>query len=214
MAKRTTRPNSRSPDRPARSNAPRSNEQIPRPRGRDLLVECPEEAFRGADELVAVATLGKAWGIRGDSTVRPHNPDSELSWIDDVVWLHGEGFPTRPVEVAAWQDKGGKLLARFEGIHTPQDASSLTHLQLLVPAEWLPEADQDEHYVHNLIGLQVVDEIRGPLGAIADVFATGAHDVWVVKGPAGEELIPAVRQFVLEVNEEEGVIRVRYEVED
>ncbi len=208
QAKKPTKPES---ERPSGGSSSRNKPSIQR-RGRDLLVERSAEAWRGDDELLPVAKLGKTWGVHGHITVRLFNPDSDVSWADDFVWLRGEAFPKMPVEVDSWQDKGGKLLVRFAGVKSPHDASALTHLELLVPTEWLPDADAaDEHYVHELKGMRVVDVERGLLGTIAEVFATGANDVWVVRGDAGETLIPAVRDFVLEVDKEEGLVRVRYE---
>ena len=162
---------------------------------------------------MAVARLGKAWGVRGGVTVRLHNPDSDLAWLDEIVWLQGEDFAVRPVEVDRWEDKSGKLLVFLAGIHAPQVATGLTHLEVLVPAEWLPEPEEDEHYVHELIGMTVVDEERGELGRIAHVFTTGASDVWVVHGKGPEELIPAVKDFVLGIDSEERVVRVRWSLE-
>ncbi len=179
------------------------------PRGRDLLVERHDYVF-DRDELVPVAKLGRPWGVRGAINVRLHNPHSDVSWADEVVWLHGEGFPLQAVEVDRWEDKGGKLLLRFGGVNSPEDARSLTHLEILVPAEWLPETRDDEHYVVDLIGLQVIDEERGELGRIVDVFPTGGADVWVIKAGKDETLIPAVKEFVRSVDHEAGVVTVAW----
>lgn len=179
------------------------------PRGPDLLVERHDVVF-DRTELVPVAKLGRPWGLHGAITVRLHNPNSEVSWAEDVVWLTGEAFPLQAVEVERWEDKGGKLLIRFGGVRSPEDARTLTHLELLVPGVWLPEPDEDEHYVTDLIGLRVVDEERGELGTIKDVFPTGGADVWVIQGPPGETLIPAVKEFVKTVDHEAGLVTVSW----
>ena len=81
-----------------------------------------------------------------------------------------------------------------------------------VPRDWLPETAPDEHFVQDLLGMAVIDEVRGPLGTIERVFTTGANDVWVVRGAGGEELIPAIKQVVLDVDEAARTIRVRFEL--
>jgi 16S rRNA processing protein RimM len=184
-----------------------------RPCGRDLLVELHDQGY-GPSDLVTVARLGKPWGLCGQITVRVHNPNSECEWTADVAFLHGEAFPHQAVEIERWTDKGGKTLVKFAGINTPEDASSLTHLDLLVPREWLGDADldDDEHLLADLIGVVVTDVDRGLLGRIVDVFNAGATDVWVVQGEGGEELIPAVKDFVLDLDLEARTAKVRYEV--
>lgn len=182
------------------------------PRGLDRLVLCPKFDYYADDELIAVGKIGKTWGVRGHVTVRLHNADSELEWVADVIHLKGEGFPRAAVSVDDWQDKGGKLVARFEGIDNPQDARALTHLEVLAPFEDLPEAEEDEVYVHELVGMRVIDELRGDLGVIENVFFAGANDVWVVKG-AEETLLPAIAQVVKSIDREAREVHVLFEME-
>jgi 16S rRNA processing protein RimM len=177
-----------------------------------LLREREDLGFKAASDLVTVGRLGRPWGVRGAITLRLHEPDDDLSWAADVVWLEGEAFPSCAVEVAKFTEKGSKVLMQFAGVNSPQDVSALTHLDVRVPREWLPEPAQDEHFVQDLLGMAVIDELRGPLGTIERVFTTGANDVWVVRGKAGEELIPAIKQVVLEVDAATRTIRVQFEL--
>jgi 16S rRNA processing protein RimM len=185
---------------------------VPHPRGLDLLVLREDLPERSVDSLVAVAKLGKAWGVRGELTVRLYNPDSDLAWAADAVHLRGEAFPLAWVSVQGWEDKAGKLLVKFEGVNTPHDAKALIHLEILVPAEDLSEADEDEVFVHELLGMAVIDEKRGDIGRIVNVLTIGPNDVWVVQGDT-ETMIPAVGQFVRSVDREARVVHVLYEEE-
>ena len=118
------------------------------------------------------------------------------------------------VEIDRWQTKGSLVLLRPVGITAPQLAKALTGFEILVPPDDLPEIeDEDEFYVHELMGMTVVDTERGELGTIREVFTAGANDVWVVRGGPEEVLIPAVKQFVLEVDREARRVTVRYELD-
>jgi 16S rRNA processing protein RimM len=66
----------------------------------------------------------------------------------------------------------------------------------------------DEYYWSQLKGLAVIDRQRGPIGCLQQIFSTAAHDTYVVKGALGEIMIPAVKQFILEVNLQEQVVMV------
>ncbi len=184
----------------------------PRPRGRELLVELHDQGY-GPSDLVGVARLGKPWGVRGDITVRLDNPHSDCEWTADVAFLHGEAFPHQAVEVERWHGKGGKVLVKFAGINSPEDAKALTHLNVLVPRDWIDTPAGDEHLVADLIGVTVTDVERGEIGTIRDVFNAGATDVWVIKGSGGEVMIPAVKDFVLELDLTARTASVRYETE-
>ena len=58
------------------------------------------------------------------------------------------------------------------------------------------------------MGARVVDEQGNELGELADIMELPASNVYVVRGER-EILIPAVPEFVLERNIDEGFIRVR-----
>ena len=62
--------------------------------------------------------------------------------------------------------------------------------------------------IPRLLHLPVLDESGAELGKLQEVISTGANDVFYVKG-AHEYMIPAVPEFVLERNIDEGFIRVR-----
>ena len=59
---------------------------------------------------------------------------------------------------------------------------------------------------YNNIGLDVIDNISGKVyGKIVDVQNKGASDIYVVKTPDGERMMPAVAEFVKKVDVERGV---------
>ena len=58
--------------------------------------------------------------------------------------------------------------------------------------------------------MQVVSEDGETLGAIAEILDTSANDVYVIRGEVrADMLIPAIREFVLDVDVEAGLMTVR-----
>jgi 16S rRNA processing protein RimM len=55
----------------------------------------------------------------------------------------------------------------------------------------------------------VVDTEGKLLGRLAQIIETGANDVYVVRGPAGEILLPAIEEVVREVDPVAGKMVVR-----
>lgn len=163
------------------------------------------------EDLVEVAVLGRPWGVHGDLNVRLSNDNSECLWAGPMIWLAlGSAAPV-PVRVDAWQEKGARVLVRFEGVTSPEAAAALVHGRLLAPRASFEPEDVGEYYVHDLVGSQVIDQHGHELGHIEGVFGTGANDVWVVRGPQGERLIPAVAGFVVDVDRQARVVRVSYD---
>ena len=74
----------------------------------------------------------------------------------------------------------------------------------------LQELPEDTFYIRDLIGLAVIDDETGnTIGTLKDVLQPSTQDVYVVARPEGSDvLIPAVSEFVKEVNVESGFVKV------
>ena len=83
-------------------------------------------------------------------------------------------------------------------------AEQLRDQYLLIPeTEAMPLAE-NENFAHDLIGLAVETTGGEPLGRLVEILFTRANDVYVVRGPAGEILLPALREVVRQVDVEAG----------
>lgn len=147
-------------------------------------------------------------GLRGDLKVRPLSADStSLADATEVVLRFPDGREESCRPVRAVPHKGGWLL-RLEGREDLETAQGMVGCDVLLTLEDLPELAEDEFYWHQLEGLRVIDEAHGELGTVTDLFSTAAHDIYVVEGPFGEVLIPAVGRFVLEIDLAAGLMKV------
>ena len=81
------------------------------------------------------------------------------------------------------------------------------------------EVDRDElppdtYYWDDLIGIVVHDEADALVGEIDEVFRAGENEVYRVVGPAGETLIPGLREVVRELDVRGRTMVVRLETEE
>lgn len=109
--------------------------------------------------------------------------------------------------VLACEEGGGPgQLVLLSGVDSLEGARDLRGRFLLAAEKDLPEG-LDAHDASRLLGREVRDPARGPIGTIEEVMAGPANDVWVVRGPFGEVLLPVVDHVVLDVSRE-GAISV------
>jgi 16S rRNA processing protein RimM len=122
--------------------------------------------------------------------------------------VEGENEPRRILE-AAW---GGRVpVLQLEGIADRSAAERVVGRYLEAPPSPLAP---DAYYWHQLIGLSVVDEAGAELGTVVEVFRAGENEVYRIEGPAGEILVPALRQVVQAIDLEGQRMVVHYEAEE
>jgi 16S rRNA processing protein RimM len=91
----------------------------------------------------------------------------------------------------------------LDGVDSRSAAESLRGARILVPAADLPPAAPDEFYWHEIAGYRVETTGGRALGTIAEVFATGLNDVWVVREGEREHLIPVIADVVRAIHRTE-----------
>lgn len=110
------------------------------------------------------------------------------------LFVEGTAAPRRITRV---EHGGRKRVLALEGIADRTAAEQLTGRYLEAVAGPLPTGS---YYWHDLEGLTVVDERDRPIGTLTEVFRAGGNEVYVVEGPDGERLIPALRAVVLDID--------------
>lgn len=159
-----------------------------------------------SEPTVVVGKVTKAHGLSGEVVVLvfSDNPD-RFEPGSSVFFEDG-----REVLVRASRPNGGRLLVAFEGVGDRSAAEALRGRTLVVPRSFLPDLPDGEFWPHQLEGCVVVTESGRTLGAITDVVANPAQDLWVAVDDAGAEImVPAIREVVVDVDIAAGRVLVR-----
>ena len=104
----------------------------------------------------------------------------------------------------------GTPLIRFVEAPDRTVAEFLRGQTLLIPESALPELDEDEVYLHDMLGLSVVLDATGQkLGVLDHVLFHGEQELWSILTPEGKEiLLPAVPEFVADIDLDTEIIRI------
>jgi 16S rRNA processing protein RimM len=156
------------------------------------------------DSLILVGRVAGAFGVRGE--VRITSFTAEASALLDYRDLKREDGAPALTLTSGRPAKGG-LVVRAAEVETREQAEALRGLKLFIPRELLPEPDEDEFYITDLIGLAIVDPEGAPLGTIKNVHDFGAGDLLEVQPAQGPSwYLPFTREAVPEVKLAEGVV--------
>jgi 16S rRNA processing protein RimM len=112
---------------------------------------------------------------------------------------------SQPYTVAGARAQPPNVLLRFEELTDRTAAEKLHGLDVELAREEAGPPPRGKFYWHDVIGLDVVDSTTGEsLGKVSDILETGANDVYIVHGPRGEILVPAIKSVVKQIDPEGG----------
>ena len=97
------------------------------------------------------------------------------------------------------------VIACLEGVNDIDTAASLKETVIYADRDDIP-LNEGDFFITDLIGLPVIDADNGiEYGKVSEVFNTGASDIYTVKTEDGERMIPAVPEFIIEIDLERGI---------
>lgn len=159
------------------------------------------------EQMLRVGVITSTHGVRGEVKVFPTTDDAKRFKNLKQVILDGK----EPLELSIEQVKFFKnmVILKFRGYDSINDVETWRRRDLMITRDQAVELKENEYFITDLIGLSVADDKGLELGTVKDVLVTGANDVYVVELKNGKELLlPAIGDCILEVNLEQGRMKV------
>ena len=159
-------------------------------------------------DLLQVGVISSTHGIAGEVKVFPTTDDiARFDYLKEVILDTGKEKLTFTVSGVKYFKN--MVILKFKGIDNINDVEKYRGCSLWVTRENAVELKEDEYFICDLIGLNVITDEGEALGELIDVIQTGANDVYSVRTKDGREvLLPAIEQCVLSVNIEENTMTV------
>ena len=166
----------------------------------------PETGSRPEIEYLAIGRVSAPRGVRGELRVDVETEDPERFRILKRVYLGEEYAPYR---VLSGRVHRGQALLLLEGVTDRNTAEGWRGAYVYVAIDDALPLREGEYYYHQIIGLEALTEEGEALGRVTEVLVTGANDVYVIQGPRGEVLFPALEGVVLRIDLANGRMTVR-----
>ena len=137
-----------------------------------------------ASRRILIAKLGAAHGVRGLLKINVFADDPAT--LNDYPAFFTAAHGDRQVKLKVRPFGGNGWLAEIDGLQGRTAAEALRGTELWLDRDQLPETgNENEFYVADLIGLQVVAPDQTPTGKIIAVDNFGAGDLLEIQPPAG-----------------------------
>ena len=160
------------------------------------------------EDLLQVGIITSTHGVRGEVKVYPTTDDPRrFRRLKEVVLDTGKEKMNLEIEGVKFFKQF--VILKFKGLDNINDIEKYRQKSLYVTRKNAVRLQRDEYFIADLIGLKVQDEDGKELGTVKDVIETGANDVYEVEMADGKSLLlPAIKQCILNVDVENGMMQV------
>ncbi|MCL2366185.1 MAG: ribosome maturation factor RimM [Oscillospiraceae bacterium] len=152
--------------------------------------------------LLEAGKIVNTHGMRGEVKIMP--------WADSPEFLMGFEhvfIDNAPVKILSSRAHKGCVIATLEGVSDIESAIRLKNRIVFIDRDEV-ELEEGQHFIADLVGLTAIDAKTGStLGILKDVMSLPSNNVYLIKGER-EILVPAVPEFVSEIDMESGIIKL------
>ncbi len=132
--------------------------------------------------FIPLCVITSAHGLKGHVKLKPYT--ESLDGITAYGALNSEDGTPYPFTITG--ETKGQLIVLLDGITDRNDAEKLRGVKLGVPRERLPELEEDDFYIEDLVGLNVITEDGAAFGSVKAVVNFGAGDLVEIKPTEGK----------------------------
>ena len=152
------------------------------------------------DEMLRVGVFTSTHGIKGEIKVYPTTDDPARFEDLQTVYLD---TPKKliPATVESVRYFKGMVILKFEEFDDINDIEPYRGCDLLITRDQAVPLADNEVFIFDILGADVVDEEGRKIGVLEEILTTGANDVYVVKRPMQKDLLlPSIPSCILDVN--------------
>ena len=159
-------------------------------------------------DWVCVGTLGAPRGVKGDMRLRSFTENAAAIFNFSSLHMGAGGDPVSLKKIGKSKDG---FVVHIEGVSSPEEAGAFARKDLYVPRAEFGDADEDEFYLADLIGLRALDTKGAEIGTVSSFDNFGAEDLLEivldepVKGLGRTIFVPFRKKLVPEIKLSEGV---------
>ena len=147
-----------------------------------------------------VNTHGCRGGLKAESWC---NSEEDLAALKKLYIKNGEVYTEHKVTKASVFKQF--VILEFADLND-MDAAMLLKNKILYAAKEDFQLEDGEFFLADMIGLDVIDvDTNLVYGKLCEIINRGASDIYVVKTEQGERMIPAVDEFIISIDLEEGI---------
>lgn len=156
-----------------------------------MTTQSDNQSHTPSDKRICLGVIATAHGVKGLVKILPYGEDP---YLIELV----EEF-----DITLKNPHGKYFLAEIAGIDSREAVDAIKGTELFIDRDQLPEPDEGEYYIEDLVGMKAVNQAGKDAGVIIAVHNFGAGDLLEIKPPTGEAyLVPFTDDHVPEMGDD------------
>jgi 16S rRNA processing protein RimM len=154
-----------------------------------------------ASDRIALGVIRKAHGVHGEASVEPWtNSPERFSELRSVFLVSPDENDVREAVVEHVREHAGRALVKLAGIESPEAVRGVQNWTIEVPASEARKLDEDEYFLHDLVGLTLVDANGKEIGVVDEVLEGGGGILLSVKRGQKKFDVPFAADICTEID--------------
>ena len=169
-------------------------------------------------EKIKIGKITSAVGLKGEVKIISYSDDPMRFEMLDHIFMYPKNSSGGEDPLAYYIEniryKGIQPILKLEGIDDRNAAEGMRGALIYMDEDDLPELEEGQYYVRDIIGFEVVTDKGQVLGELKDVVTSSAQDLYVVSPHEDLErnsdlMIPGVPEFILDIDTGSKAITVK-----
>lgn len=159
--------------------------------------------------MILIGKILGPHGIKGTLKIKPFTDFLDRFDKDKIVKIKFEETLFEFVIEESFLHKNFVCI-KLKGIDDINQALKFKNCEIVIEEDELRTLDKDEYYIHDLIGLKVLDDDDNEIGVITDVISLVSNDVYEIELQNKKKVFyPAVKDFIKEIDISKKIIRIK-----
>lgn len=165
--------------------------------------------YRSIMTEINIGKIVNVVGLKGEVKVYNYSDYKErYEELDHIYLYEMKKLKEYKIEKVRYQKE--MVILKLKGIDDRDMAEKMKNRDIFILEEDLRPLSDDTFYIKDMIGIDAIEAQSGQVfGKLTDVIQNSAQDIYQITLKNGKEaLIPAVKEFIKEINIDEGFVKI------
>lgn len=160
------------------------------------------------EDCFYLGKIVKPFSFKGELLIKLDTDEPELYEQLDAVFIEVKNNLIPFFVENCKLHKSDLLRVKFEDIENEDDARALLKSDLFLPLSVLPKLNDNQFYFHEVIGFEVIDRHKGPIGHVIHINDNTSQTLFVIELNGIEILIPLNDDIIDEIDKKNKIIKL------